>query len=201
VIWEIGSLNLNTTFAGTIRNGNQAGGSNTTSLTKVGTGTLTLSGASTYTGTTTISNGILETTLATSLPIPTTVVIATPGKLNLNFVGTNFVKGLVIDGVTQANGTYGATGSGAANIDNTHFIGTGVLWVGTPPAMPLSHSISGDQLVLEWPANPPWRLQVQTNELNTGISTNWVDVPTPSNPYFTPIDQLNPTIFYRLVYP
>ena len=32
--------------------------------------------------------------------------------------------------VAQANGTYGAGGSGAGTIDNTHFAGTGVLQVG-----------------------------------------------------------------------
>ncbi|MEI6076970.1 MAG: autotransporter-associated beta strand repeat-containing protein, partial [Verrucomicrobiota bacterium] len=48
---EIGNLNTSTTFSGPIKN---AG-----SLTKVGTGTLTLSGANTYTGPTIVSNGTL----------------------------------------------------------------------------------------------------------------------------------------------
>jgi autotransporter-associated beta strand protein len=54
-IFEVGALNTSTTFAGIFANG--AGG--TVALTKVGTGTLTLSGLSTNTGPTTVSNGVL----------------------------------------------------------------------------------------------------------------------------------------------
>jgi autotransporter-associated beta strand protein len=50
-IWVVGSLNTSTTFGGAIID--------TGGITKVGTGTLTLSGANTYTGPTTVSNGEL----------------------------------------------------------------------------------------------------------------------------------------------
>lgn len=53
--WQVGGLNLNTTFAGTIQNGSLG----PAALTKVGTGALTLSGDSNYTGNTTVSNGTL----------------------------------------------------------------------------------------------------------------------------------------------
>ncbi len=49
--WRIGARNLDTTYAGSIRG--------TSLLTKVGTGTLTLAGANTYTGATTVSAGSL----------------------------------------------------------------------------------------------------------------------------------------------
>ena len=52
----VGVDNTSTTFSGVIKDG--SGGS--TGLIKTGTGTLTLSGASTYTGVTTISNGVLS---------------------------------------------------------------------------------------------------------------------------------------------
>lgn len=52
--YTIGGKNLDTTFAGVIQNG---GG--TTAITKVGSGTLILSGANTFTGDTTISAGTL----------------------------------------------------------------------------------------------------------------------------------------------
>lgn len=51
---NIGYLNLNSTFGGWIMNG-----ANSPAVTKVGTGSLTLSGASTYPGVTTIENGAL----------------------------------------------------------------------------------------------------------------------------------------------
>ncbi|NDC75124.1 PEP-CTERM sorting domain-containing protein [bacterium] len=54
VSYTIGGKNLDTTFAGVIQNG---GG--TTAITKVGNGTLTLSGGNTFTGDTTISAGTL----------------------------------------------------------------------------------------------------------------------------------------------
>jgi fibronectin-binding autotransporter adhesin len=61
--FQIGALNTSTTFAGNIVD--NANGNNTTAPTnivnivKVGTGTLTLSGTGSYTGTTTVSQGIL----------------------------------------------------------------------------------------------------------------------------------------------
>jgi fibronectin-binding autotransporter adhesin len=92
-------------------------------------GLVTLSGTNTYTGNTTINSG----TLSTSLPYladSSTVSIASSAKLNLNFAGTDVVASLLIDGTPASSGTWGATGSGATNIDNTHFSGTGVLQVG-----------------------------------------------------------------------
>jgi autotransporter-associated beta strand protein len=53
----IGSNNLSTTFSGVIRDGFVGTGG---SLTKIGTGTLILSGANTYTGDTNINRGVLQ---------------------------------------------------------------------------------------------------------------------------------------------
>ena len=55
VALRVGNNNASTTFSGAISNGAAAGGS----LTKIGTGTLTLTGASIYTGGTTISAGMV----------------------------------------------------------------------------------------------------------------------------------------------
>jgi autotransporter-associated beta strand protein len=52
--WRIGARNTTNTYAGIIAN------SGVTSLTKIGTGTLILTGPNTYSGTTTISGGIIQ---------------------------------------------------------------------------------------------------------------------------------------------
>ncbi|MFT4176736.1 MAG: autotransporter-associated beta strand repeat-containing protein [Luteolibacter sp.] len=54
--WQIGSRNTDSTYAGLIKNGTAT---SLTAINKVGTGVLTLTGASTYTGATTVSEGEL----------------------------------------------------------------------------------------------------------------------------------------------
>ena len=94
---------------------------------KVGSGTLTLTGANTYTGDTTVNNGILAVDGA-SIPDTNKLSINSGGAVEI--IANETVSTLFIEGVEMAEGTYGATGSGATNIDDTHFTGTGVLTVG-----------------------------------------------------------------------
>jgi len=65
--------------------------------------------------------------------------------------------------------------------------------------------VSGTNLNLSWPADHTgWRLQVQTNSLRVGVTTNnWYTWPNSTNvdSVAVPINQLNPTVFFRLVYP
>ncbi|QDP25792.1 autotransporter domain-containing protein [Bradyrhizobium cosmicum] len=56
---EVGGNNLSTTYAGVLRDGGSGEGDGG-SLTKVGTGTLVLTGASTYTGATLVAGGVLD---------------------------------------------------------------------------------------------------------------------------------------------
>jgi len=64
--------------------------------------------------------------------------------------------------------------------------------------------LAGNILTLSWPASHlGWRLQVQTNSLLTGLSTNWVTLPgtdlvTSTN---ITINPANRAVFYRMVYP
>jgi autotransporter-associated beta strand protein len=55
----VGSNNLSTTFSGVLQDGGATGGTGG-SLTKVGSGTLDLTGVNTYTGTTNVNHGILQ---------------------------------------------------------------------------------------------------------------------------------------------
>ncbi len=93
----VGSDNAATTYAGAIADG-------TTTLTKVGTGTLTLSGASTYTGATTVDAGTLNLTgtLASAVGVGDGALLT----------GTGTTGGLVVrSGAAVAPGLVGTLGT------------------------------------------------------------------------------------------
>ena len=103
--------------------------SGTGSVIQNGSGNLGLNGTNTYTGDTIVNAGVVEID-GNSL--------ADTGKLAINGVGvvnvlnTEVVQSLDIDSVAQPTGTYGATGSGATHIDDTHFSGSGIVFVTGP---------------------------------------------------------------------
>jgi autotransporter-associated beta strand protein len=65
----------------------------------------------------------------------------------------------------------------------------------------ITATVSGGLLTLSWPTDHNgWVLEVQTNSLNTGLSTNWFRLGT-NNPVSIPIVTTNGAVFYRMVYP
>lgn len=75
--------------------------------------------------------------------------------------------------------------------------------VAAPPVGPvgLSQGLQGDNLTLHWPdSHLGWILQVQTNPLHVGLSTNWVDLPGShlTNRFVLPLDPNAGSIFLRL---
>lgn len=78
----------------------------------------------------TINNTAGAVTLSQVTTVTTSVTLASGAKLGLPS-GTSTAATLSIAGVNQASGTWGNTGSGAANIDSAHFAGSGVLKVGS----------------------------------------------------------------------
>ena len=63
---------------------------------------------------------------------------------------------------------------------------------------------SGNQMHLWWPQDHlGWRLQIQTNNLNSGLGTNWVDWPGSTNVFQTNlvINPTNGSVFLRQIYP
>jgi autotransporter-associated beta strand protein len=132
MVTNTGSLNtlviggaVSHSFDGTI--------SGNTALTVALTGgsTLTLTGTNYYTGATTVTEGILAVN-GDAIPDDGKLDID-GGKVN-PMGNTEVVNTLFFGATQQAAGTYGASGSGAANIDNLHFTGTGmVIVISDPP--------------------------------------------------------------------
>lgn len=66
------------------------------------------------------------------------------------------------------------------------------------------YGITNNQVYLSWPSDHTgWTLQIQTNRLSVGLSTNWVNVAgsASTNQIVVPINVTNGSVFYRLVYP
>jgi hypothetical protein len=81
-------------------------------------------------------------------------------------------------------------------------VDTNSLIVTTPFTM--TNSFDGVNLTLSWPLDHTgFRLQAQTNDLATGLGTNWVDVAgsTTTNQVVIPVNADNGSVFYRLIYP
>jgi autotransporter-associated beta strand protein len=125
------------------------------SVTKLGAGTWMLSNANTYSGGTTVSGGTLEVSgsivgnvtntagtlkLDNSSALANTATLTLPSSpssaVNLNFSGTQTISALYFGTTSMAQGTWGASGSGATH-QNAAFTGvSGVLNVTAGGATP-----------------------------------------------------------------
>jgi len=101
---------------------NDIGG--TGSVTQAGIGTLSLTGANTYTGDTIVSAGVLEVN-GTAIP-DTGKLVIDGGKVDPS--GTTEIVGSLFFGTEQqAAGTWGSEDSMATHRNNTYFTGTGMI--------------------------------------------------------------------------
>jgi autotransporter-associated beta strand protein len=104
ITFQMGALNTNSTYGGTFFSS-----SGTIALSKVGTGALTLSGANTYSGGTTITAGALLITNTTGSALGTGAVTVASGG-TLGGTGTNSGATTVASGGILAPGLSGAAG-------------------------------------------------------------------------------------------
>jgi PEP-CTERM putative exosortase interaction domain len=144
-----GVLNLNVLAGGLVfdTNGNDVTITQSLSgsggLTKLGGGTLTFSSLSGvgYTGDTTVSAGVLSLAAA-SLDDASDLWLTSGSVLDLNFIGTDAIARLYINGVLQSGGTWGAIGSGAM-FTSSLFTGDGLLLVAVPEPVTVGLIVSG----------------------------------------------------------
>ena len=108
-------------IAGNIADPHDRAGKATTAITKLGSGTWTLSGSNSYTGPTTVAKGILSLASARSLGDKTDVYVSDGAALALNFPGEMHIGKLYFSGKLQPAGTYSAAS------DPKYIKGTGVL--------------------------------------------------------------------------
>jgi cephalosporin-C deacetylase len=228
-------------------------------LTKLGSGTLLLNAANTYTGATTNAAGILggagslsgpviNQAIATLAPgaganLPVTFTVNADVTLNAGgFTAMKLYKGgspvsdqVVCSGTVNYGGELLITSLGTALAQGDTFqlfnaggqsgnftaivgnAGTGndfsfnpasgvltiVAGVAINPPNITATALSGNKLQLSWPTDHTgWTLQVQTNPISIGLSTNWYPVAgsTTTNRIVLPMGLTNGCEFYRLFY-
>ncbi|HSY18618.1 MAG TPA: autotransporter-associated beta strand repeat-containing protein, partial [Candidatus Acidoferrales bacterium] len=133
--------------------------------------------------------------------------IAGGGILTVNNLGPALQAGDAFVLFNQAVGGFTtvnlpALGTGQAWMNNVSVDGSIRVAATDPPG--LAFDIAPDQLTLSWPLDHlGWRLQVQTNDVLTGLNANWFDVPNTSgtNQLAVPVSPMNGSVFFRLIYP
>ncbi len=176
-------------------------------LTKIGSGTLTLTAANTATGPTVVQAGVLACAIPAALS-GGTLSISNSARLELDYVGTRQVASFTLGGALQPNGSYGSSSSPAANKDNAHFVGTGTVTVGPvappTPVFPVSgFTMPGGVPTLVVPTQSGYQYRlVYKNALAdvswTPVGTTWTPGTGGNVTMSDPSATGQPQRFYRL---
>jgi len=158
---DTNTVNLTGTFAGP---GN---------LTKIGLGRLSLANG-TIAGNVLVDQGVLALNGSTIIDDGRSVFLAAAASLDIADGQNETVGALYFSGVMQSPGTWGRSGSGAANTNDTYFTGrSGILTVGSPTPTVTSFVVSdlssGSTLMTN---NASVRVAI-TADAPGGAITNW----------------------------
>ena len=104
----VGTDSLSTTFSGVLHPGGPDGGSGSGSLMKIGTGTLTLTGANLYTNGTTVTEGTLRVSNTTGSGSGTGALSVNAGTIG----GSGIIAGAVTVGTGNGTGAFLTPGTG-----------------------------------------------------------------------------------------
>ena len=143
--------------------------SNGAGILKTGTGTLSL-GAFNYSGDTSIESGRLRFTqpgFSRSSKVTIGAISGANAVLDLSHGVTEKVLGLVIDGVSMQDGSYGSSASAATYKNDTAFAGTGMIVVQSGPVPP-TYSIRADGRTLvtfDFEGTGTWKIPNGVTEL------------------------------------
>ena len=124
---EVGALNTSTTFSGILEN--TTFGNYPLSLTKIGSGTLTLSGNNTHSGTTTISGGTLQVGNGGATGSLGTSTVVNNANLVVNLTGSISVNAISGSGPLTTLGSGTLTLAGANSYNGATTVGNGTLAV------------------------------------------------------------------------
>ena len=113
-------------------------------LIKVGAGKLELQGSNSYDGDTLLAQGGLSLN-APMLSDAADLTLVSGATLGLDYLGTDTIDSLFIDGISQPTGTWGSLGSGA-DFESPLIFGTGLLQVSTL-VEPIPGDFNGDDSV------------------------------------------------------
>lgn len=132
--------------------------------------------------------------------------LAYAGTLHLTNLSGNLAGGdtFKLFNAASSSGNFSTiSGSPGAGLDWKFNPATGMLAVYSTVPAGLVFGVANNNLSISWPADHVgWTLQVQTNDLNAGLGTNWISLPSSAGEtqFTAPLDAGNSSVFYRLIY-